>query len=171
MNKEDNKINIGQQLKYNREKSNIEIVEICNRLNVKMQDVTAIENEDWDFLKSKSYALNLIISYSRLLKIDEKLLTEEIKKLPINVDIKNSSHKLVNIGENLDLTPEKKDFVRFLTYSILLFIVFLVIFNINNIKKLNHQTLIEKSDKIIGNNKNESQSETDDYSAKPLGDF
>lgn len=151
--------NFTEFLTKRRQELNIEISEICKRLNVKSSEIQALENQNWDFFKKSIYLNGFIYSYLKILKIDEKIINEKIKNLPIPSNVKNTQHKLVNIGENLDLTPDKNIFLNFLILSIILFLVSLGIYNFKgkNIKLISPQNLIEKIDNGANQQNQESK--------------
>lgn len=120
---------IGIILSTKRQQLNIEVAKIGLDLKIKIKDIEAIENERWDDVTRNLYVIGLIKSYAKILKIDPVLIEEKIKTLPFESNIKNKKHQLVNIGENIDLTPDKDMFFNFILISALLFLAFLTIYH------------------------------------------
>ncbi len=151
--------NFTEFLTKRRQELNLEISEICKILNVKNSEIQALENQNWDFFQKSIYLNGFIYSYLKILKIDEKIINEKIRNLPIPSNVKNTKHKLVNIGENLDLTPDRNIFLNFLILSIILFLLFLGIYNFKekNTKLFSTQNLIAKIDDDTNQQNQESK--------------
>lgn len=122
-------ISLGKLLENKRRELNIEIVQVSNYLFIKERDVEAIERDDLVQLDKHLYINGLIRSYAKFLRINPDEIEERIRALPIKSNVENKKHKLVNIGENLDLTPARDDCFNFLFISILLFLVLLSLYN------------------------------------------
>ena len=119
---------IGHILKQKRLEMRIETSEISSHLRVKKSDIEAIESDDLEAVTKHLYIPGLIKSYSILLKIDQKLIEEKIKLLPIKSNTENKKHQLLNIGEEDNLAPSRDKLLNFLLISIFLFLVLLSIF-------------------------------------------
>jgi hypothetical protein len=63
------------------------------------------------------------------LKIDPQIIEENIKLLPVKSNVENKNHQLLNIGENIELTPTKDSVFNFFLVSVLLFLVLLSLYN------------------------------------------
>jgi cytoskeletal protein RodZ len=122
-------ISLGKILAEKRQNLRMEISEISSYLRIKPNDILAIENDEIGAIAKGLYVQGLITSYAKFLKIDQKIIEEKIKFLPIKSNVENKKHLLLNIGENTELTPSKDIFFNFLLISILLFLVLLSIFN------------------------------------------
>jgi len=120
---------IGQILREKRHELRIEISAVSSYLRIKDRDVEGIENGDLDMITKHLYVPGLISSYARFLKVDKKTIDEKIKLLPIKSNVENKKHQLLNVGENLDLSPAKDACFNFLLISILLFLVLLSLYN------------------------------------------
>ncbi len=141
---------IGNLLKEKRLFLKMEISEISSYLKVKNADILAIEEAKLMEVSKHSYALGLIRSYAKLLKIDPKIIEEKIKLLPITSNTSNTEHQLINIGENTDLSPDKDSVFNFLLVSILLLLILFSLFNSYETKSglIIDQEIVSKLEKI-----------------------
>lgn len=137
---------LGEIFQQERLKLKLEPSDIAAKLNVSPKHIEIVENHDWQALDKHFYTIGLILSYAKFLKIEQKILDEKLKELPFESNVKNTKHKLVNIGEHIDLTPDNKMFFNFFGAAILLFLIFLISYNTIQDKKdtLNHHLIIEK---------------------------
>ena len=73
-----------------------------------------------------------------------------IKNLPFESNIKNNKHRLLNIGEDVSLTPNRDMFFNFLIISTLLFLALFAIYNAaeKKTKLLSNKDLIEEMQEI-----------------------
>ncbi len=124
-----NELSLGKMLQKRRQELKMDIEEISSYLRVKKYDVEAIENDDLSAVTKHLYVLGLIRSYARFLKIDLDKIEEKIRGLSIKSNVENKKHQLLNIGENIDLTPDRDSLFNFLLISILLFLIFLSLYN------------------------------------------
>ena len=125
----DSEISLGQIFKAKREFLKIEIADICTALRVKVRDIEAMESNDVSNVSSFLYVPGLIRTYAKFLKIDENIVEEKLKKLSIKSNTDNKKHLLINIGEHLEITPDKNMFFNLTMISILLFLVLLSLYN------------------------------------------
>jgi len=127
--KNETNISLAEILKTKRLELGMEISEAASYLKIRVQDIEAIENDDHGSITKHLYILGAIRSYAKLLKIDQNILEEKIKFFTVESNVNNKKHKLINIGENLDLKPTRDQFFNFLLISILLFLVLLSLYN------------------------------------------
>lgn len=148
------KRSIGTILREKRQELKIEISGISTYLKIRQSDVEAIENDEWKKITKHLYIPGLIHSYAKFLKIDLESIEEKIKLLPIESNTNNKKHQLLNIGENIDLTPSRDTFFNFLLISILLFLTLLSLYNFYEDKSslLNNNDVIEELKKISSDN-------------------
>lgn len=141
---------LGELLRQKRKELNMEISHIASYLKIKPQDIEAIENEKWSQITKHIYKTGLIRSYAKMLKIDIVALEDQIKNLPFESNIKNQKHRLLNIGEEIEITPNRDMFFNFLLISVLLFLTFLAIYNAaeKKSKLLTNQDLISEIDRL-----------------------
>ncbi len=141
---------IGEILRRKRRELKMEIADVCTYLKVKEHDIEAIENEKWNKVTNHLYKTGLIRSYAKFLKIDPQIIEEKIKSLPFESNIKNSKHRLLNIGEETDLTPNRDMFFNFLLISSLMFLILLAIYNASERKGrlLPNEKLILELEKV-----------------------
>lgn len=141
---------LGEFLRQKRQGLNMEIFHISAHLKIKARDIEAIENEKWDNVTNHLYKPGLIRSYAKILKIDAAIIEREIQKLPLESNIKNQKHRLLNIGEEIDITPNREMFFNFLLISVLLFLVLFAIYNWSEKKTdlLTNQDLINQLEKV-----------------------
>jgi cytoskeletal protein RodZ len=147
---EPEEISIGKILRDKRRSLKMEISDVTSHLRVKTQDIEAIENDDLASVTKHLYVPGLIHSYSRFLKVDQKLIEEKIKFLPIKSNVENKKHQLLNIGEGDNLTPNRDFLLNFFLITLLLFLVLLSLYYSYESKQnlITNQSLIEALDKI-----------------------
>lgn len=122
-------LGLGGLLRQKRHELKMEVAEIASYLKVKAPDIVAIEDERWAQITKHVYKPGLIRSYAKMLKIDMATIEERIRQLPFESNIKNQKHRLLNIGEEVEITPNRDMFFNFLIISVLLFLVLLAIYN------------------------------------------
>jgi cytoskeletal protein RodZ len=144
-NNEDQNLTIGKILQQKRLDLKISVAEAASYLRVKSHDIEAIESDDLKLITKHLYILGLIRSYAKFLKINAETLEQKIKSISIKSNIDNKEHKLINIGEHIDLVPEKDMFFNFLLIATLLFFVL-----ISLIGSYEDNSSFVGSDKIIG---------------------
>lgn len=111
---------IGDILKEKRGNLNLTIEDICKSLNLRSKDIIALEANDITTISSHIYVPGLIISYAKLLKLDEKIITEKLKDLkPSN---SNQQQHVLRGAEDHDLSPNKDLTVNSILIAILLMI-------------------------------------------------
>ncbi len=147
-------LTIGQILQQKRHSLNINIIEASSYLKVKVRDIEAIENDNFEEVTKHIYLLGLIRSYARFLKIEEKNIEEKITKVFVRSNVDNKEHKLVNIGEENNLVPPKDMFFNFLLISSLVFFVLLSIFNSleKNSSIISSTKIIQEMENLIAEN-------------------
>ena len=91
-------VQIGEFLKERRQNLKLEITDVSSYLKVKAHDIEAIENDNLAGVTKHLYVPGLIRSYARFLKLDPKVIEENIRVLPIESNVKNKKHQLLNIG-------------------------------------------------------------------------
>ena len=143
-------MSIYQILLNKRQELSLEAEDVATYLKIKLRDVEAIESGNLDKMSGRLYVPGLIRSYGKFLKIDGKLIEQKIKLLPIESNVNNKKHQLINIGENIDLTPTKDSLVNFLVISALLFLTLLSIYNFyeNKSAAIDSDSLVEELKKI-----------------------
>lgn len=119
---------IGQILNKSRKDLNLEVKDVCVYLKVKESDIIFLEEDKFDKSNNHLYRRGLIRSYAKFLKIDEILIETKIKELPFESNVANKKYQLLNIGENIDLTPDKEMFFNFLIGAILLSLIIFVVY-------------------------------------------
>jgi cytoskeletal protein RodZ len=123
---------IGKTLRHKREQMKLEIRDVGHRLKVKTSDLEALENDDLLSVTKHLYIPGLVGSYARILKLDQKLMEQKVKKLPIRSNTDNKDHRLINIGEESDLTPPKDLLINAFMVAILMMLVLLSIYHSYN---------------------------------------
>ena len=122
---------IGKTLKKKRQELNLDIQSVSQKLNIKDEILKNLEEENWHLINKNLYLTGLILSYGKTLMIDPKTINEQISELDIRSNIANKEHQLFNIGENLDLTPDKKLFHTSIFASAFFIIFYLIFLNLN----------------------------------------
>lgn len=143
---------LGKILQEKRQNLKIEIAEVSAYLRIKPSDLEAIENDAVIRISKNLYATGLIHSYAKFLKIDPKIIEEKIKLLPIQSNVENKKHLLLNVGGNLETAPSKDSVFNVLLISILLFLILLSIYNSSE----NKSALITNQDLILELEKTDS---------------
>lgn len=135
MDKENNDKTIGSTLKQKRQELKLDVESVSKKLNLKKDIITALEEENWHLINKNLYLTGLILSYGKMLMIDQKILDQKIQNLDIQSNVKNKKHQLVNIGEESDLAPDKKLFHISIFASSFLILISLIFFNVNMSKE------------------------------------
>ncbi len=146
---ESTELGLGKLLRQTRQDLNMEIAHIASYLKIKAPDIEAIEDEKWNNVTKHVYKPGLIRSYAKMLKIDMATIEDRIRQLPFESNTKNQKHRLLNIGEEVEITPNHEMFFNFLLISILLFLALLAIYNASEkkTKLLTNQDLIIELEK------------------------
>ncbi len=165
-------ISLGKLLQKKREELSLDVKKISSQLNIKIKYIAAIEAEDWQNLDKNLYVAGLILSYAKLLKLDENLINEKIRTLPIESNVNKKKHQLVNIGENLDLTPDKDVFFNFLIASLLLFFILLTVMSSKEDKTdlVTNSFVIEKMQQLKTDDANANQTKIEDITQEDKPD-
>ena len=145
-----NEENLGSLLKNKREEMKIDILEISKILKVRIIDINFLENNQIENISKNIYIPGFIISYAKILKIEQKLIDQKIQELSFRPNIDNKKHILVNIGEYKDLNPSKEVVMNTFLIFIILFLFTLLYYNyqIKNKLYINHQYLIKELNQI-----------------------
>ena len=146
-------ISLGQIFKEKREDLKMEITAVSSYLKIKSRDIEAIENDDFTGLAKHIYVPGLIRSYAKILKLHEKFIEEKIKLLGIKSNVENKKHRLINIGENNDLTPSKDQVFTALLFTVLLFLTLLSLYNSydNKTSVITNRDIISEFENIDSN--------------------
>jgi cytoskeletal protein RodZ len=122
---------IGEILKETRREKNLSIKEIANYLKVKEIDIEKVESDNFDFFDKKLYLTGFLKSYAKFLKIDDKIIFQNIKKINIKSNIENKKHQLIDVSES-NFSIDKIIFAKITLAAFCCLIIFLLIFKINN---------------------------------------
>jgi cytoskeletal protein RodZ len=121
---------IGEMLKSAREKLNIDYNFVSSALRVKTKDIIALEEDNANLITSHLYLVGFIKSYAKLVKINEAIVEEKIKKLSISSNTDNKNHNLL-IEEEDVCSPDRETFF----HAILLFVIlYLILFCFDQFK-------------------------------------
>ena len=145
---------LGKILQEKRERLKMEISEIAHHLKIKKNNIEAIENGDLSSITRYLCIHGLIRSYGKFLRINEKIIEEKIKFLAIKTNSDGKKYRLVNIGENADLSPSKEVFLNSAMISILLFLLLLSFYNFYENKNglITNQEIISKLENTDASN-------------------
>ncbi|OGK60453.1 hypothetical protein A3G65_00250 [Candidatus Roizmanbacteria bacterium RIFCSPLOWO2_12_FULL_37_7b] len=66
--------NIGDELKKQREKNKLTLEDVEHATKIRIKNLTAIEEGNWDFFPSRTYIQGIISSYGKFLELDEQKL-------------------------------------------------------------------------------------------------
>ena len=139
---------IGKTLKLKRKELQIELDEIAKKLNVRPNIIKNLEEENWHLINKNLYLTGLILSYSRILKLDKGLISSKIKSLHFESNVKNRKHQLINIPKNINIAIDKKTIQISLIATTFLIFIFTFIFNYNlNQVDINFSQLINEISK------------------------
>jgi len=128
------KFSLGEILRAKREELKIEIAEISAHLRVKSSDIAAVEENHFHKITSNIYAPGFVRTYAKFLRIDNKIIEEQISLIRFGSNIENKEHVLVNLEEDDDLSPSKSVFLNALAASILLMLLLFLIYNFSEKK-------------------------------------
>ncbi len=147
---EPTKSGLGELLRQKRQDLHIEISHIASSLKIKAHDIEAIEDEEWSSITKHVYKSGLIRSYAKILKVDMATIEDRIRILPFESNTKNQKYRLLNIGEEVAIAPNRDMFLNFLLISVLLFLALLAIYNAaeKKTKLLTNQELISELEKL-----------------------
>jgi len=142
--------NLGYILKNKREQIKLDTLEISKILKVRVVDIDFLENNQIENISKNIYIPGFILSYAKILKIEQKLIEQKIQELSFRPNIDNKKHILVNIGEYKDLNPSKEIIINSSLVFIVLFLSALFYYNyqINSKLYINHQYLIKELNQI-----------------------
>ena len=120
-------LTLGEVLQQKRLELRISVQDAASYLRIKTYDIDSIESNKFDSVTKHLYILGLIRAYAKFLKVEPTIIEKGIKSVFVRSNVDNKEHKLLNIGEHIDLVPEKDMFFNFLLISVLLFFIFLSI--------------------------------------------
>ena len=145
-----NEENLGYLLRNKREQVKLDILEISKILKVRVIDINFLENNQIENISKNIYIPGFIISYAKILKIEQKLIENKIQELSFRPNIDNKKHILVNIGEYKDLNPNKEVIINSSLIFIILFLSTLFYYNyqIKSKSYINHQYLIKELSQV-----------------------
>ncbi len=122
---------IGKTFKKKRQQLNLDIESISKDLNISNDVLRNLEEENWHLINKNLYLTGLILSYGKTLMIDPEIIDKQLLNLDIQSNTANKEHQLFNIGENLDLTPDKKLFHASIFASAFFIIFYLIFLNLD----------------------------------------
>ena len=145
-----NEENLGYLLRNKREQVKLDILEISKILKVRVIDINFLENNQIENISKNIYIPGFIISYAKILKIEQKLIENKIQELSFRPNIDNKKHILINIGEYKDLNPNKEVIINSSLIFIILFLSTLFYYNyqIKSKSYINHQYLIKELSQV-----------------------
>lgn len=161
---------IGQILNKCRKDLNLEIKDVCAYLKVKESEIISLEEDRFDNTSNHLYRRGLIRSYGKFLRVETALLEAKIKELPFESNVANKKHQLLNIGENIDLTPDREMFFNFLVIAALISLILLAVYNRKENKDnvLDSNDVISRFEKATGIEKKEEVIEEEKIEESPL---
>lgn len=141
---------LGQIFKEKREKLKLEIEDVSRFLRVREEDIRAFESNNFFDVGKHIYLTGFIRSYARFLKIDTKPIESKIKFLPKKCNIDDAKHRLLNIGEDVDLSPGQESVFNFALILFLLFFILLSTYNFfdNRDSLINFESIIKELNKL-----------------------
>jgi len=137
---------LGSLLKNKRIEVKIDIDEISKILKVRVVDINFLENNHIENISKSIYIPGFILSYAKILKLEQKLIEQKIQELSFRPNIDNKKHTLVNIGEYKDLSPKQEISLHSFLIFMVLFLIAIFYYNwhIKSRQYINHQHLIEE---------------------------
>lgn len=141
---------LSELLRNKRLEMGIELSEVAARLKIKVQDLEAIESNALHLIPRHLYVIGVIRSYSVIVDIDQTIIEEKIKLLSVESNVNNKKYNLINIGENLDLKPNREQFFNFLIIATLLFVIMLIFYHFyeDTSKFISTHTLVQELEQI-----------------------
>lgn len=139
---------IGKTLKLKRKELQIELDDIAKKLNVRPVIIKNLEEENWHLINKNLYLTGLILSYSRILKLDKILINSKLNALHFESNVKNRKHQLINIPKNINISIDKGMLQISLTATFLLILFCTIIFDYKfNQTDINFSQLINEISK------------------------
>lgn len=71
----------GDKLRLERERQGISLADVAQETKIRQHYLAALENEDFDSLPARVYAVGFVASYARYLKLDADKLVKEFKNI------------------------------------------------------------------------------------------
>ena len=117
---------------------------------MRVADIEFLENNQIENISKTVYLLGFILSYAKIINIEQKTIEQKIQELSFRPNIDNKKHVLVNIGEYKDLSPSQQISMHSFVIFIVLFITAIFYYNwhISSKQYINHQHLIAELKKI-----------------------
>jgi len=113
---------IGQMLRSAREQMKIDYDFVGAALRVKVKDVIALEEDNANLITSRLYLTGFIKSYAKLVKINEAIVEEKIKKLSISSNTDNKKHNLLIEDEDV-CSPDPETFFHAILVFVILYLI------------------------------------------------
>lgn len=135
---------LGSLLKSKRESLKISLDDVVRILNVKKNDVIALEENTLNKITKHLYVIGFIRSYAKILHIKNEIIEEKIKDLHFDCNTKNKKHQLVNFDKD-DLKNPTKD--NIINAILILTMLYLLLMSFNQFKLHN----LSITDLIINN--------------------
>jgi cytoskeletal protein RodZ len=133
---------IGEILRDKRLEMMLDIPTVSRNIKIKKRDIEAMEEDNWGALTRHIYLIGAIKSYSSFLKIDHLLIEEKTKQIPIQENVKNKKHLLLNVGSDVNLTPSKDMFFNFFVIAVLFFLAVSCFFSLKSSRFISSDDLI-----------------------------
>jgi cytoskeletal protein RodZ len=142
-------LSLGDLLRLNRKKAEIDIKEVANFLKVRSNDIKLLENNDIEKIAKNIYIPGLIKSYGKYLKINNKIINEKIQELSLRSNIEVKKHTLINLGNDRNLSPSKNLFFNSVLIFITMFLFLIIFFSLERKKEIiNTENIIFDIQKI-----------------------
>jgi cytoskeletal protein RodZ len=142
-------LSLGDLLRLNRKKAEIDIKEVANFLKVRSNDIKLLENNDIEKIAKNIYIPGLIKSYGKYLKINSKIINEKIQELSLRSNIEVKKHTLINLGNDRNLSPSKNLFFNSVLIFITMFLFLIIFFSLERKKEIiNTENIIFDIQKI-----------------------
>ena len=129
-------LSLGDLLRLNRKKAEIDIKEVANFLKVRSNDIKLLENNDIEKIAKNIYIPGLIKSYGKYLKINSKIINEKIQELSLRSNIEVKKHTLINLGDDRNLSPSKNLFLNSVVIFITMFLFLIIFFSLDRKKEI-----------------------------------
>lgn len=135
---------LGSLLKSKRESLKITVDDVVKMLNVKKNDIIALEANSLGLITKHLYVIGFIKSYGKILHIKNEIIEEKIKDLHFDCNTKNRKHQLVNFDKDNLKNPNKDNIINAI---LILTMLYLLLMSFNQFKLRNLAT----TDLIINN--------------------
>ena len=120
---------LGQELSSRRNELNFSIKFIANSLNVKEQDISAIEKNDLSGVSKNLYLYGIVSAYSKIVGLDKNIVSKKYKDFNSNSKDNKKTKEKLRMDDSQNHSPDRDIFVISLMSSVILILILLFYYN------------------------------------------